>query len=56
MRFLFSLLAAWLLSLPAHADGLTGIVTLAKDDLAAVAQVKATPDRHVVLYFGDHAN
>ena len=27
-----------------------------KDDIAAVAQIKATPERHVMLYFGDHLN
>ena len=38
------------------ADHLDGVVPLVKDDLAAVAQIKATPERHVMLYFGDHAN
>ena len=33
-----------------------GVVPLAKDDVAAVAQIKATPERHVMLYFGDHLN
>lgn len=55
-RYFLSLLAALLLSFSAHAEGLTGIVSLAKDDLAALTQVQATPHRHVVLYFGDHAN
>jgi hypothetical protein len=31
-------------------------VPLAKDDLAAVSQVKTMPDRHVLLCFGDHAS
>lgn len=56
MRILFSLLAALLLNIPAHAEGLAGIVALAADDQAALAQVKAMPERHVVLYFGDHLN
>jgi len=59
MRRLLSLLAMFLaaaFSLPALADHLDGIVPLAKDDIAAVAQVKATPERHVMLYFGDNMN
>jgi len=52
---LISLVAAF--SLPAAAaDHLDGVVPLAKDDVAAVAQIKATPERHVLLYFGDHLN
>jgi hypothetical protein len=43
-------------SVPAMADHLDGIVPLAKDDIAAVSQAKAAPDRHAMLYFGDHAN
>jgi hypothetical protein len=38
------------------ADHLDGIVPLAKDDIAAVSQLKATPERHAMLYFGDQAN
>jgi hypothetical protein len=54
--FLIGACAA-LISLPAAAaDHLDGVVPLVKDDVAAVAQIKATPDRHVMLYFGDHAN
>lgn len=56
-RLLFvlaALLAAF--ALPAWADHLDGIVPLAKDDLAAVGQLKAMPDRHAMLYFGDHDN
>jgi hypothetical protein len=60
MRRLLSLLALVLaatFSLPAAAaDHLDGVVPLAKDDIAAVAQIKATPERHVMLYFGDHLN
>jgi len=56
MKRLFFLLSLLLLGLTARAEGLDGIVALAMDDLAAVAQVKATPERHVVLYFGDHLN
>jgi hypothetical protein len=56
MRIILSLLAALLLSAAAHAEGLTGIVPLAADDQAALARIKATPEKHVVLYFGDHLN
>ena len=59
MRRLLSLSALFLaaaFSLPALADHLDGVVPLVKDDIAAVAQVKATPERHVMLYFGDHLN
>jgi hypothetical protein len=59
MRRLFSLFALILaaaLSLPAAADHLDGVVPLAKDDIAAVAQAKSMPGRHVLLYFGDHMN
>ena len=52
----FMFAAAVALSLPALADHLDGIVPLAKDDIAAVAQLKAAPDRHAMLYFGDQAN
>jgi hypothetical protein len=52
--FMFAVATA--LSLPALADHLDGIVPLAKDDIAAVAQLKAAPDRHAMLYFGDQAN
>lgn len=52
--FMFAVTVA--LSLPALADHLDGIVPLAKDDIAAVSQLKAAPDRHAMLYFGDHAN
>lgn len=51
-----ALFALAVLALPARADHLDGIVPLAKDDLAAVSQVKTMPNRHVLLYFGDHAN
>ena len=59
MRRLLSLFAFVLatFSLPAAAgDHLDGVVLLAQDDIAAVAQLKATPERHVMLYFGDHLN
>ena len=50
------LLLCWL-ALPVWAtDRLDGVVPLARDDLAAVAMIKATPERHVMLYFGDHLN
>jgi hypothetical protein len=55
LLFLFAIaLAAF--SLPAAADHLDGVVPLTKDDIAAVAQLKAAPERHVMLYFGDHLN
>jgi hypothetical protein len=59
MRRLLSLLAVVLataVSLPAAADHLDGVVPLAQDDFAAVAKLKAMPERHVMLYFGDNAN
>jgi len=59
MRRLLTLLGlvfAAAFSLPVMADHLDGVVPLTKDDIAAVAQVKATPERHVMLYFGDHLN
>lgn len=55
-RSLLLLLAATLLSLPVAAEKLDGIMPMAKDDFAAVAQVRATPERHALLYFGDHIN
>jgi hypothetical protein len=57
MKHLLSVLAFVLVtafSLPAAADHLDGVVPLTTDDIAAVAQVKSAPDRHVMLYFGDH--
>ena len=54
--YLFSFLLAAAFSLPAAADRLDRVVPLAKDDFAAVAQIKTTPERHVLLYFGDHLN
>ena len=57
LTLLFSLLALATQSLPAFAaDRLESVVPLAKDDLAAVAQIKAKPGHHVLLYFGDHLN
>ena len=53
---LFAFVLAAAFSLPAAADRLDGVVPLVKDDIAALAQIKATPERHVMLYFGDHAN
>ncbi len=50
---LFVITAA--LSLPAFAaDRLDGVLVLAADDKAALAQVAKTPERHVMLYFGDY--
>lgn len=59
MKRLFSLFAACAMALglaaaPAHAR-LDGIMNLAGDDKAALALVKDSP-RHVLVYFGDHAN
>lgn len=53
---LFALVLAAAFCLPAAADHLDGVVPLVKDDIAAVTQIKATPERHVMLYFGDHLN
>jgi hypothetical protein len=53
---LFAFLLAAAFSLPALADHLDGVLPLHKDDIAAVAAVKKQPDRHVMLYFGDHLN
>ena len=54
--FALAILAAACLPAAAAGDHLDGVVPLAKDDIAAVAQIKATPERHVTLYFGDHLN
>ncbi len=58
MKRLLFLLLTWLaFALPAlAADPLDGVVPLVKDDLAAVAQAKTQPDRHVLLFFGDQLN
>ena len=53
---LFAFILAAAFSLPAAADHLDGVVPLVTDDVAAVAKLKATPERHVLLYFGDHMN
>jgi hypothetical protein len=57
MKRLLFLLLAWMLATPVlAADPLDGVVPLVKDDLTAVAQIKATPERHVLLFFGDQLN
>lgn len=56
LLYLCSFLLAAAFSLPAAADRLDGVVPLAVDDIAAVAKLKAMPERHVMLYFGDHLN
>jgi len=56
LLYLCSFLLAAAFSLPAAADRLDGVVPLAADDIAAVAKLKAMPERHVMLYFGDHLN
>ena len=53
---LFAFLCAAAFSLPAAADRLDGVLPLHADDVAAVAAAKKQPDRHVMLYFGDHLN
>ena len=55
---LFAMVLAATFSLPAAAavDHLDGVVPLVQDDFAAVAKLKAMPERHVMLYFGDNAN
>lgn len=53
---LFAFVLAAAFSLPAAADRLDGVVPLVADDIAAVAKIKAMPERHVMLYFGDHLN
>lgn len=55
--YLFSFLLAAAFSLPAAAaDRLDGVVPLVGDDIAAVAKLKTMPERHAMLYFGDHLN
>jgi len=57
MKHLPTLLLLACLAMPAAAtDHLDGVLPLVQDDIAAVAQVRATPERHVMLYFGDHLN
>jgi hypothetical protein len=60
MRRLLSLLAfvlAAAFSLPAPRPTIsTAWCRWPKDDIAAVAKAKAMPERHVMLYFGDHLN
>jgi hypothetical protein len=62
MKRLLLLLAAGLaFALPAvqalaAADHLDGVLPLYPDDTAALAAAKKQPDRHVLLYFGDHLN
>ena len=50
------LLCTSLFAGPAAAENLEGVLPLTKDDIAAVAQIRGTPERHVMLYFGDHIN
>ena len=51
----FLLLSIGLVVLPARAH-LDGILPLAADDITAIKQLKASPAKHVLVYFGDHAN
>ena len=53
---LFAFVLAGAFSLPAAADHLDGVVPLTADDIAAVTKLKSMPERHVMLYFGDHLN
>jgi putative cell wall-binding protein len=41
---------------PAIADHLEGVLLLAKDDIAAVARLQDAQSRHALLYFGDQLN
>ncbi|GAB1393216.1 hypothetical protein MASR1M60_13790 [Rhodocyclaceae bacterium] len=56
LRSLLFLTCCILFSLPATAGQLQDILPLAKDDTAALTQLRATPERHALLYFGDHMN
>lgn len=56
IRSLLFLTCCILFSLPATAGQLQDILPLAKDDTAALTQLRATPERHALLYFGDHVN
>lgn len=57
MKSILLALALLVFSLAARAaDPLDGIVPLVRDDTAAVAQAKAQPGKHVLLYFGDNVN
>jgi hypothetical protein len=41
-------------SLPAiAADRLDGVLALAADDKAALDKIRGTPERHVMIYFGN---
>ena len=56
-RLLMLLLLACLglADLPARAaDRLSGVLSLANDDVVALEQIKGSPDRHVMIYFGDY--
>ena len=57
MKPFLRLLGLWLglAALPASAH-IEGIMPLAGDEKAAVAQIQAVPAKHVLVYFGDHAN
>lgn len=55
LLFLLALVLATAISLPAGAaDRLAGVLTLAADDKAALVQIRNTPERHVMIYFGDY--
>ncbi len=57
MKRLFTLLLLACLgiaSLPATAaDRLDGVLALAADDRAALDKIRGTPERHVMIYFGN---
>jgi hypothetical protein len=57
MKRLFTLLLLACLgigSLPATAaDRLDGVLALAADDRAALEKIRGTPERHVMIYFGN---
>lgn len=56
MKSLLLACAMLLFNLHAIAGQIGEVVPTAKDDIAAVAQLKSQPAKHVLLYFGDHAN
>ncbi len=56
LRNCLLLLATLLASLHSQAGQLGDVLTMAKDDNAAVAQIRTTSERHVLLFFGDHVN
>jgi len=56
VKYLLSAFSLLLFSLSALAGQIADIVPIAKDDIEAMTKLRATPERHVLLYFGDHLN